>query len=594
VIGVVNEERAAMSGQASSQNGEATASHEVDVLVIGSGASGMASALTAKAEGLDVLIIEKSDLFGGSTAMSGGGVWVPNAPALERAGVHDDPARTLKYLETIAGDKVARERLVKYLDESPKLMAFLESQGQHLADGFFWIRGYSDYHPDRGGQPDGRGLWASPIDKRVLGEDIKRLRPGNKRMQLPLGSWMTSSDVRDLMAMRWPGIRGKRMLLKLAWRIARARLLGERIATSGQALATRLWLTVHEKQIPVWMETPMTSLARDGDTVVGAQVTRDGKPMLIRARHGVIVATGGFDHNREMRAKYQPEIVDDWSSGSRANLGDGILAGQEIGAALDLMDDAWWMPSVRFGDGTLFSLVAERQFPGQFIVNGNGERFINESAPYTDFGHAQIEGQRTGVQHIPAWMIFDDHAWKHNLICGHVPGTPMPKSWLSSDMVHKGTSLADLASRINVPAVALQATADRFNGYVRAGRDEDFHRGETAYDRFYGDHSYPNPSLAEVKKAPFYALAIVPGDLGTKGGMLTDEHARVLREDGTPIPHLYAAGNASSSVMGNDYAGPGATLGPAMTFGYVAARHIAAAKDAGAGDAVAGGALARG
>lgn len=551
---------------------------QTDVLVVGAGAGGMVTALAAHAEGLDTLIIEKSKYFGGSSARSGGGAWVPNAPTLLREGQRDDPAQILEYVERLAGDRVPRTRIRRYVEAAPRMMQFLEEQGQYLADGFFWIRGYSDYHPEKGGNPLGRGVWARPIDKRLLGEEMQYLHPGVKRMQLPLGAWITSVDLHELLAYRWGGISHKKIFLKLAWRILRARVLGERIGVSGQALATRLRLTLVDKGIPLWRETPMRSLIADAEgRVVGVEAERAGKPYRIRACLGVVLASGGFDHNLEMRRRYQPGIEQDWSLGSATNEGDGIIAGMELGAATDLLEDAWWMPTMPAADGTLVGLVAERQYPGQFIVNGAGKRFVNEATPYVVFCQTQLAGHATGVSHIPAWMIIDDRAWKRNIIAGHLPGAPMPKAWIEQGTAHVAETFEALAGKIGVPPATLRETAERFNTLARSGHDDDFHRGESAYDRYYGDHSLPNPNLAEVRKPPFYALALTPGDLGTKGGLLTDEDARVLREDGSVIEGLYATGNASASVMGTKYAGPGATLGPAMTFGYLAARRIAGA-----------------
>lgn len=546
-----------------------------DVLVIGSGAAGMTAALTSKAAGLDTLIIEKSEYFGGSTARSGGGLWIPNAPALVRAGERDDPQEIIAYLERIAGDRVSHERIVRFVEEGPRMLEFLEGLSLHLKDGFFWIKGYSDYHPDLGGNPLGRGIWAKPLDKRLLGDELPLLHPGVKRMQLPLGAWITSIDLHDLLAYRWGGLAHKRIFLKLAWRVMRARVLGERIGVSGQALATRLRLATRDAGIDMWLRTPMLSLVTDDDgRVIGAEAERDGHPLRIRANRGVVLASGGFDHNLQMRERYQPGIDHDWSLGAATNEGDGIRAGMDLGAAVDLMEDAWWQPVMPSKDGSLIGLVAERQYPGQFIVNGDGRRFVNEASPYVVFVQEQLAGHSSGVSHIPAWMILDDVAWKRNVIAGHLPGTPMPKKWRESGVAHSAESLEALADRIGVPAANLRATADRYNSLVRLGRDEDFHRGESAYDQYYGDPSYPNRNLAEVVKGPFYALALSPGDLGTKGGLLTDPDARVLRADGTPIAGLWASGNVSSSVMGTKYAGPGATLGPTMTFAYLAARSL--------------------
>ena len=275
-----------------------------------------------------------------------------------------------------------------------------------------------------------------------------------------------------------------------------------------------------------------------------------------------------------MRRRYQPAVGSGWSSGSPDNTGDGIRAGEAVGGALDLMDDAWWMPAMQVPGG-VWPLVAERAYPEQFIVNAAGRRFTNEASPYTDFVHDQLAGHARGISHIPVFMIVDHRGWTHNIIAGHLPGKAMPKEWMESGLVQRAPTIAELARRIDVPPTALSETAERFNRFARQGRDEDFHRGESAYDRYYGNPDYPNPNLGEVSKPPFYAFRLVPGDLGTKGGLLTDEDARVLRDDGSAIPGLYATGNTSASVMGNDYAGPGATIGPAMLFGWVAAHHMA-------------------
>lgn len=568
-----------MSTYANPPEQSSSEEQEFDVVVVGSGAAGMVAALTASARGLQPVMIEKSVYFGGSTARSGGGIWAPSSPPLLRAGQRDDPATVLAYLERIAGDRVPRERLVRYLEQAPRMVEFLESLGGPLADGFFWIRGYSDYRPELGGNPLGRGVWARPIDKRLLGEELQYLHPGVKRMQLPLGAWITSVDLHDLLAVRWGGLSHKKILLKLAWRVARARVLGERIGVSGQALATRLRLATRQRGIPLWRETPMRAILTDqSGRVTGVEIERGATRSRLIARHGVVLASGGFDHNLEMRKRYQPGIDHDWSLGSATNEGDGIVLGEQLGAALDLMEEAWWMPTMPAAlDGSLVGLVAERQYPGQFIVNGAGKRFVNEAAPYVVFCQAQLAGHASGVSHIPAWMIIDDRAWKRNIIAGHLPGTPTPKVWRELGVIQTAASIEQLAMRIGVPPEALRETADRYNRFARQTRDEDFHRGETAYDNYYGDPSYPNPNLAEVSQPPFRALALTPGDLGTKGGLLTDVDARVLRADGSAIEGLYAAGNVSSSVMGRDYAGPGATLGPAMTFAYVAVTHLAEA-----------------
>ena len=549
---------------------------EVDVLVAGSGAGGFVAALTAKAAGLDVLLIEKAPVYGGSTAYSGGGVWIPNHPVLVRQGQRDDPAKILDYLLAIAGDKVPRERLERYVDQAPKMAAFLETQSAHLNDAVVWYRGYADYHPDRGGNPEGRGLWPKPIDLRVLGELVESMRRSALvRGPLPAGAWITSQDFWDLIRFRWPGGRwtALKAMLRLGIRVARYRLLGERMASSGQALVARLRLAAAENDVSLWLSTPLVSLITDGGEVVGAEIERDGKPLRVRASRGVVIATGGFDHDPELRRRYHPEVEHTWSFGSPDNTGDGHRIGQAVGAAVDLMDDAWWMPGFKL-KGSYFPALSERGAPGQFVVNKAGRRFVNEASPYTDFGHAQLEGHRTGVSHIPAYQIIDSTAYKRNFIAGKPPWKDLPAAWVESGFVHKADTLDELAAEIGVPADALRETQARFNELARRGVDEDFGRGTSPYDHYYGDPSYPNPNLAPVETPPFYAFELIPGDLGTKGGLLTNENGQVLRPDGSVIDGLYATGNASASVMGNDYAGPGATIGPSMTFGYVSVRHM--------------------
>jgi 3-oxosteroid 1-dehydrogenase len=259
--------------------------------------------------------------------------------------------------------------------------------------------------------------------------------------------------------------------------------------------------------------------------------------------------------------------------GAPSNTGDGIRLGEEHGAALDLMDDAWWMPAIEQPKGRLFPLVSERSMPGSLIVNQEGRRFTNESAPYVNFIHDQLhlESERGG--HVPAWFLMDQRARQRYTFAAIAPYQPLPKSWFGIGTMFSSSTLEGLAAKIGVPAAALVDTITSFNAAARAGRDEEFKRGDSAYDRYYGDPTLPNPCLNELVKAPYYAAKLVPGDLGTKGGLLTDEHARVLEEDGSVLSGLYAVGNTSASVMGNEYAGAGATIGPSLTFGWVAARH---------------------
>ncbi len=345
---------------------------------------------------------------------------------------------------------------------------------------------------------------------------------------------------------------------------------------------------MRERGIPLWLDSPMTELLTGADgSVTGVAVERDGGTQRIGARLGVILASGGFDHDLSWRKEVLPVVEQDWSFGNPAAMGDGIRAAQKLGAATELLDEAWWFPAIQWPDGRMQFMLNERMMPAQFIVNGDGKRFINEAAPYMDFGHAMIDGQKTGVTHIPCWLITDHRSWNRYVIGGHlpipkIPGAPVPtgrkvpSAWLESGVVKAAMTWEEMATRIGVPAENLSETAGRFNELARKGHDDDFNRGDSVYDNYYGDPTLPNPNLYPLSDPPYYAFRIVLGDLGTSGGLRTDEHARVLRDDDTVVPGLYAVGNTSAPVMGRSYAGAGATIGPAMTFGFVAANHIAA------------------
>jgi 3-oxosteroid 1-dehydrogenase len=555
----------------------------VDVLIVGSGGGGMAAAVTAAASGLDVLMVEKSSQYGGSTALSGGGIWVPGAPSQRRGGYTPEPEGVVEYLRRITEGLVSEARIRQYVESGPKMLEFLEGQSNWLE--FVWKPGYADYYPELpGGSELGSTINVPPIDLRELGEDEQQLL--QPLALAPRGIWLGPKELRQFYRIRqsWAG---KGILLKLVARMVRARVFNERMAAIGQSLVARLRLAMREHNIPLWLDSPMTELLTDVDgSVTGVVVERDGTKQRIAARAGVILASGGFDHDLAWRKEHLPVVDQDWSFGNPASMGDGIRAGQTVGAATDLLDEAWWFPAIQWPDGRMQFMLNERMMPAQFIVNGEGKRFINEAAPYMDFGHAMIDGQKSGVTHIPCWLITDHRSWNRYVIGGHlpipkIPGAPVPTgrrvppAWLESGVVTSATSWDDMATKIGVPASQLNETARRFNEIARKGHDDDFNRGDSVYDNYYGDPTLPNPNLYPIGDPPYYAFRIVLGDLGTSGGLLTDEHARVLRSDGTVVPGLYAVGNTSAAVMGRSYAGAGATIGPAMTFGFVAAKHLA-------------------
>ena len=542
---------------------------EVDVVVAGSGAAGMTAALTAAHLGLSALVIEKAGSFGGSTARSGGGIWAPGNSVLRAAGVADTPEQARAYLAHVAEGVPAarREALLEY---GPEMLGLVLAKTPVR---FAWVPGYADYYPEApGGLSAGRSIEPVPLDgRRVLGAELARLA----RPYLPSPVAITQAEYRWLSLGRHP--RGVRAAVRVAGRAARARLRGQRVLSMGQALAAGLRAGLLASGVPVWLDTPLAGLVVDGGRVAGVRAMRDGEPLQIRARRGVLIATGGFERDEQMRRRYQRgPIGTEWTTGAAGNTGDGIRAGLDLGAATGLMDDAWWGPSIALPGGPYFCL-AERSLPGCVLVNGAGQRFVNESAPYVDAVHAMYEANTPENPHIPAWLIFDQRYRDRYVFAGLPPHRPLPRRWYAAGSVVRADDLGGLAQAAGVDADGLVKTVARFNEFAAAGRDEDFGRGDSAYDRYYGDPRLANPNLAALARPPFYAVKIVPGDLGTKGGLRTDERARVLSEDGTVIEGLFAAGNASEAVMGRSYAGAGATIGPAMTFGYIAALTMAEA-----------------
>ncbi|MFC0314592.1 3-oxosteroid 1-dehydrogenase [Gordonia phosphorivorans] len=551
-------------------------SETVDVVVVGAGGAGLAAALTAATKGLQTVLIEKSPYWGGSTSRSGGGVWIPNNSVLRRDGVTDTVEDARTYVHSIIGAHAPAENIDTYIDRGPEALDYLMSKSPLELE---WVKGYSDYYPEApGGRVGGRSVEPKPFDARRLGDDLATLHP--QYTKAPLNMVVLQSDYKWMnVGMRhWRGIA---KMAKVAGRFTWAKSRNKKMIAMGAALAAELLLGCRQAGVDLRLSTPMTELLLEDGKVVGVKATRDGEPIEIRARYGVILGSGGFEHNAEMRAEYQrAPIGTEWTTGAPSNTGDGILAGQKAGADVALMDDAWWGPTIPLPKGPWFAL-SERNVPGTFMVNERGERFMNESLPYVEAAHQMYggefgQGEGPGAN-IPAWMIMDQRCRNRYLFAGIPARQPLPKSWLKSGVVVKANTIAELAEKTGLPVEALTATTERFNGFARTGVDTDFQRGKSGYDNYYGDPTNkPNPNLGVVDKAPFYAIKMVPGDLGTKGGITTDATGRALRADGSVIEGLYASGNTSAPVMGHTYAGPGATIGPAMVFGYLAALDAAA------------------
>ncbi|MEU1207175.1 3-oxosteroid 1-dehydrogenase [Nocardia sp. NPDC005825] len=550
---------------------------DYDVVVVGSGAAGMSAALTAAHHGLRTVLIEKAAHYGGSTARSGGGVWIPGNKVLKAAGKGDDLDEARTYLYSIIGDVVPKEKIDTYIDRGAEAFDYVLD---HSALKMTWVPGYSDYYPEApGGKADGRSCEPKPFNLKVLGAERFNLEPPYSKA--PLNVVVMQADYKKLnLIRRHPS--GILRVLRVGTRWAWGKATGKALVGMGQAIIAGLRKGLLDANVPVLLNTPLTGLVIENGVVTGVEATENGETVRFNAKYGVILGSGGFERNADMRHKYQREpITTEWTTGAEANTGDGIRAGIEAGGAIDFMDDSWWGPTTFRGEGKPWFCLAERNLPGSIMINTQGQRFGNESAPYVEAVHTMYggeygQGEGPG-ENVPCWLVFDQRYRSRYIFAGLQPGQPIPSRWMENDLIVKASSVEALAEKIGVSADNLAATIERFNGFAETGKDLDYKRGDSAYDRYYGDETIkPNPCLNKLEVGPFYAVRMVPGDLGTKGGLVTDNDARVLREDGTVIDGLYAAGNTSSPVMGHTYAGPGATIGPAITFGYLAALDIAA------------------
>ncbi|NLP64876.1 FAD-binding protein [Paraburkholderia sacchari] len=556
--------------------------HDYDVVIVGSGAGAMMTACRARDNGLSVLIVEKTGLYGGTSAVSGGGIWIPNNDHVAAGGGQDSREEALAYLRAATLGEVDEARLAAYVDEAPKMLRYAEASThvKYTANPY-----YADYYQNLPGAKLGfRSLDVSTFDGRRLGDDILKMRETSPTM-LALGRVSMSTPEAIVLLSRAPGWKKealrlfKRYALDLPWRLRSRR---DRRLNMGAALIGALRLSMMDRNIPLWLNAPMRSLISTASGVAGIVVQREGRDVRIRARKAVVLASGGFERNQQMREKYLPQPTQsEWTGAPPCNTGDAIIAGMDIGAAVGNMQHAWWTPTVRVpGEEKQRGLFSERALPGCIVVNRLGKRFANEAQDYLDFVLAMYEDHKNTGANLPAWMIFDARfRRKYNagpLVSSSVmPDICHPRSWRNK-VYFRGDTLEALAEQINVDAATLVQTVQRFNGYASTGIDLEFNKGGNAYDTFYGDPSVkPNPCLGPLSQGPYYALPLDAGDIGTKGGLLTDGQARVLDERGEPIRGMYAIGNTTASVTGPSYPGAGATLGPAMTFGFIAANHIA-------------------
>jgi 3-oxosteroid 1-dehydrogenase len=555
-----------------------------DVIVVGSGAGAMTSAAIAADRGLSVLVVEKSDKFGGTSAISGGGIWIPNNHYFAAKGGKDSYDKALQYIMTAGGGRADETKVRAYLDHAPAMIKYLEDKSRVR---YAVAEKYPDYYQHvPGSLPGGRSLDPELFDTSVLGDELENLRrPSPSTLLMGKISW-TARDAHIAMA-RESGWRFKILWMMLRYKLDfkwRRKSKFDRRAGLGNSLVCALRASLLDRKVPLWLNTDFRDFVLDNGRVTGIKVVSKGRELTLNARRGVIIGAGGFEQNQTLREKYLPQPTKtSWSATPPGNnTGAALEAGMAAGAATDLLEWAWWSPTIPVvGEEKPRGIFAERAFPGSIVVNGLGKRFCNEAQGYLEFGDAMYKDREaTGGKNVPAWCIFDAH-FRFNYAMGPLmPGQIMPdsrlrKEWRNS-VYWKADTLEELARQIDVDPAGLATTVKTVNEYARTGEDKDFGRGGNVFDRYYGDVNVkPNPCLAPIQKGPFYAMRMDAGDIGTKGGLLTDAHARVVRPDGSPIEGLYAIGNTSASVMGIAYPGAGATIGPAMTFGYIAAHHIA-------------------
>ncbi|UVE93876.1 3-ketosteroid-delta-1-dehydrogenase [Dietzia sp. B32] len=544
----------------------------VDVLVIGSG-TGMAAALASHEHGLSVLVVEKTEYVGGSTARSGGAFWIPGNETLRAGGAPDTPEAAREYLLAVVGDSAPSRRWEAFLDHGRDAVAMLR---RTTPMDFFWARGYSDYHPEKpGGSPLGRTCECSPFDASVLGDERGRLRPGVLEAPVPMP--VTGADYKWMNLMTRTPLRSWPRIAKRAVQGIGGMALGREYLAGGRALAAGMFAGLVRAGVPVWTNTALVELTTQDGRVTGAVVEQNGRRVVVTASRGVVLAAGGFDHDLTMRHEHQSTRLESVSLGAEGNTGDGIAAGRALGGGSALMEEAWWFPAVApVGDASPQVLLAERSLPGSFMVDETGSRFINEASDYMSFGQEVLRREAAGAPVGDMWLVFDQRYRNSYVLAGSVfPRMALPKSWYEAGIAVRADDVGDLADRMAVSAGSLAATLERFNRLAGTGNDYDFQRGASAYDRYYGDPTVtPNPNLRPLS-GTLYAVRVVLSDLGTCGGLTVDERARVLREDGTEVPGLYAIGNTAANAFGHRYPGAGATIGQGLVFGYVAAQDLA-------------------
>ena len=551
---------------------------EVDVVVVGSGAGGMVSALVAARNHAQVVVVEKDKLWGGTSATSGGGIWIAGSDQAKAEGFEDNPEDAFTYLRALSADNVPDENIRAYVDNGAVMLRWITANTPVV----YKAQPYPDYHAENpGGSVTGyRTHLPETFDGTPLGKDLKTQRfPSPAASLFGYLNW-TFAETYQLLYRSKGWLTGLIRNLAKYWFDWPLRFTSrkDRRLTLGNSLTGGLRVALNEAGVPVWLRTPMKELVTEGGKVVGVVVERDGKPFRIAVRKGVVLGAGGFDKNQQMRDANAPLYPKaQLSGGVTSNTGDSIRAAAAIGAGTMNMQSAWAAPVFYVpGEDRGRLCTIERALPGCIMVNQKGERYLNEAASYHIVGQQMARREREHGDGSPSWMVFDNR-YRHLYPMG--PLLPLVPDWLQSgpvkSILKKGRTIAELARAIGADLATLEAQVERFNRHAAKGEDPDFHRGEAAYDKMYGDYrNQPNPCLRPLTEGPFYAMPIYPGDIGTNGGIRTNARAQVVDESGQPIPGLYAVGNNAASAMGESYPGAGVTIGPAMTFGFIAARDM--------------------
>ncbi|MFZ2100816.1 MAG: FAD-dependent oxidoreductase [Oricola sp.] len=555
---------------------------DCDVLVVGSGAGGLSAAVTAAFHGLSVIVAEKESVFGGTTAWSGGWLWIPRNELARRAGIEEDISGPLRYLQSELGNRANDPRIEVFLENGPEMVSFFE---KHTA--VEWLDGnrIPDFHETPGSATGGRSVSAKPFDGRKLGEEINRLRRPLDIVSLAGMGIMAGADMTHF----FNATRSPRSALHVAGRLAhhirdlafhgRAMQL-----VNGNALVARLLRSALDLGVTLLESAPVYELTRDGQRITGAVSESAGQRVVVSARCGVVLATGGFPHDRARIAQlfeHAPDGTGHHSAAPTGNTGDGLRLGESAGGHVtaDVSDAGAWSPvslvPLKGGRTARFPHLVERAKPGIIAVSPDGRRFVNEADSYHDFMKALFAVTPAGKAH-ECWLIADRRA-QRRFGLGWAKPFPFPlRPYIASGYLKTGKTIEAIARECGLPADALKDTIETFNAQARTGEDLQFGRGKSPYNRMQGDAaSRPNVSLGPLERPPYYAVRIVPGSLGTFAGLTTDGKARVLRRDGTPIAGLFAVGTDMASIFGGNYPAGGINIGPAMTFGYIAARTMA-------------------